>query len=181
MSPTSPQPPWGPKPPTPPGAQVSNASRAPTVPHQMNGWTMKLKATSSIQIAAEPSEPGVSHESHEAHEAVAFVESKENPNPVEAKYDQFDENEDEKNFEKLQLRIKKLHEDLIKQSKKAKSFNQSIQKELEAMNMLKGERYGPANLSYATCPQSGQASQASDGLQAATTSARQACASAKHR
>ena len=53
---------------------------------------------------------------------------------------------------KMQTRIQKFHEDLNIHSKNAKSFSQSLQKELEAVNMLKGGGAGLAFLS-ATCPQ----------------------------
>ena len=88
---------------------------------------------------------------------------------VQSKSNHSDENEDDNNFEKLQKQIKKLHDDLVTQYKNAKSFSQSIRKEFAA---------GPATLSNATCLQLGQASQASDGLQAAATSVQQACPSA---
>ena len=107
--------------------------------------------------------------------------AKEEASPVESKTNQSDENEDENSFERLQIRIERLHDELILekhlQSRNAKSVSQSIHKQLEAMNMLKSEM--SATVSNATCPQSGQASQASDELQAAATSARQVCARAK--
>ena len=178
---------WVIEPPDPPAVLVPSASRLVKTLIKLKGETVEFKTASPMLVeitveispATEQSDPYIRglHENSNS-EAVALVESKEEASPVESKSNQTDENKDENNFEKLQIWIQKLHDDLIIQSKNTKSFSQSIHKALDAMNMLKGKGSGPATLSNATCPQSGQASQASDGLQAAAASARQPCASA---
>ena len=102
---------------------------------------MPVESTAEISPAAEQSEPYITGSPKKSNnEAVALVEAKEEASPVESKSNQFDENEDENSFERLQIRIERLHDELILekhlQSKNAKSFSQSIHKELEAMNML---------------------------------------------
>ena len=146
---------------------------------------MPVESTAEIFPAAEQSEPNITG-SHETSNNEAVEKAKEEASPVESKSNQSDENEEENaemrkmkvkmRLKKMQTRIQKLHEDLIIHSKNAKSFSQSIQKELEAVNMLKGGGAGLAILS-ATCPQLEQASPAADGLQAAAKNARQVCAS----
>ena len=96
--------------------------------------------------AAEQSEPNITG-SNETSNNEAVEKAKEEARPVESKSNQSDKNEEENvkmrkmkvkmRLKKMQTRIQKLHEDLIIHSKKAKSFSQSVQNKLEAVNMLK--------------------------------------------